>query len=293
MKILYIGASGAMSLAPFRFLLDTVHEVCAVGVDAHKDSFLSDTRMPIISMQNETVEMLARAAGIAVIDLFAPLEECVQALRATEPDLMLVSCFGRKLPDEILAIPPLGCFNLHPSLLPAYRGPVPGFWQFHDGVTQFGVSLHRMTSRMDAGAIIAQHGFSMSDGVANAQASELVAQACVVLLPDFLSNVAQGELSESVQDEAAASYQSFPCASDFAVSCKWSARRIFNFMRATEHWGTGYPCALATATIVLATAEAFDDTEVLATAMERSDELVKIQCNPGVLTARLTRSAAG
>jgi methionyl-tRNA formyltransferase len=287
MNIMYIGSSGAMSLVPFKFLLDTDHQLCGVGVDAHKDAFLRDTRISIVSAMNETIEMLARVAGVPVIDLYAPLAQCVAAIREAAPDLILVSCFGRKLPDEILSIPTLGCFNLHPSKLPAYRGPVPGFWQFHDGVETFGVSLHRMIDRMDAGAIAAQRDLSMPDGISNAEASERVAQAYLELLPGFLRDIADGSLIETPQDKSVASYQGYPEAQDFGVSTSWPARRIFNFMCATQHWGAFYPCEIDFELIELATAERYDPNARLAVDVERKGELVKLQCQPGVLWARL------
>ena len=149
---MYIGSSGALSLLPLRYLLEADHALCAVGVDANQDSFLRDTRLSIIAAQNENVEMLARMAGVPLINLNTPLAACVRAIREAAPEVILVSCFGRRLPQAILEIPSHGCFNFHPSKLPAYRGPVPGFWQFRDGVREFGVSLHRMTEQFDAGA---------------------------------------------------------------------------------------------------------------------------------------------
>ena len=138
MKIMYIGSSGALSILPLRYLLEADDSLCAVGVDAHQDSFLRDTRLSIIAAQNENVEMLARMAGIPLINLNTPLADCVRAIREVSPDILLVSCFGRRLPQQILDIPVHGCFNFHPSMLPAYRGPAPLFWQLHAGYRQKG-----------------------------------------------------------------------------------------------------------------------------------------------------------
>jgi methionyl-tRNA formyltransferase len=287
MKIMYIGSSGALSILPLRYLLEAEHSLCAVGVDAHQDSFLRDTRLSIIAAQNESVEMLARMAGVPLINLRMPLADCVRAIREVSPDILLVSCFGRRLPQEILDIPAHGCFNFHPSMLPAYRGPVPGFWQFRDGVENFGVSLHRMTVALDAGAIVAQRNVAMPDGVSNQQASELIAQAYVDLLPNFVSALASGNGHETVQDESAASYRGYPQAEDFRVDTHWPARRIYNFMRATQHWGFVYPCAIDGVDYPLQIAHDFSEAECPDKNLEIDADVIRVTCQPGVLTAGL------
>lgn len=287
MNILYIGSSGAMSLEPLRALLDFDYKLCAVGVDVHESGLAFDTRIPIIFQPNLSVEMLARANSLPIINLNVPQEVCIEAIQQVQPDVILVSCFGRKLTDEILSIAPLGCFNLHPSMLPSYRGPVPLFWQFRAGEETFGVSLHRMTEAIDAGPIIAQRRVSMPDGINNLQASELITEAYVELLPDFLRALSTGLLVEALQDEALASYQGYPDVEDFTVSTEWSARRIYNFMRATRHWGAVYPCEVDGETLLMSTADGFEGLDSTQSTRIIDGDQIQISCCPGLLTARL------
>ena len=158
LKIIYIGSSGPLSLIPLQRLLDCGQAVVAVALEADDEPVLQDQRIPLLTTNHGSVASLARLHGIPLIELSRPWVYSVDEMGRYAPDLIVVSCFARKLPESVLSIPHIGCFNLHPSLLPAYRGPVPLFWQFRAGVKTFGITLHRMSSRLDAGNIVAQTG---------------------------------------------------------------------------------------------------------------------------------------
>ena len=285
MNILYIGSSGPLSLTPLRALLDSAHELGAVGLDADRDSFLADPRVSIIAAENENIEMLARMTGTPVIKLNVPLPQCLREIGRPRPDIAIVSCFERILPAQILSLPKYGCFNLHPSLLPAYRGPVPLFWQFRDGTDATGISLHRMTPKIDAGPVVAQASVKLPDGASNMLATSLLAQKGAELILRFLEQLENGNVVERIQDEREASYMGLPADDDFRVSTDWSARRIYNFMNATSHWGHGYPCVLDGETVTLVQAESYTDAASAPEAAGDENTLV-IRCNPGFLTAR-------
>lgn len=78
----------------------------------------------------------------------------VSALRSSSPDLLLSFFWPRRIPGSVLAIPKLGAFGTHPSLLPRHRGPDPYFWTLLDGDEVTGVTLHRLDEDYDTGAII-------------------------------------------------------------------------------------------------------------------------------------------
>lgn len=287
MNILYIGTSGPLSLTPLQALLDSEHELAAVGLDANRDSYLADPRASIIAAENETIDILARMTGTPVINLYAPLPECVREISRLQPDIVIVSCFERILPEEILSLPKYGCFNLHPSLLPAYRGPAPLFWQFRDGTSETGISLHRMTSKIDAGPVVAQQAVSLPDGVSNMQATSLLAQRGAQLILDFLMRLENGGVVERIQHEPEASYMGYPHDDVFRVSTDWPARRIYNFMNATGHWGRGYPCEHDGGPCTLAQADSFTDSPTAPEVDADDGNTLVLHCNPGFLVARL------
>lgn len=80
------------------------------------------------------------------------------------PDLVVVVGMGWLLRSETLAIPRLGTLNLHPALLPAYRGAEPTFWQLYDGVAESGVTAHQVDRHEDRGFIIRQQAFPVPAG---------------------------------------------------------------------------------------------------------------------------------
>lgn len=287
MKILYIGSAGDLSLQPLRYLLQSDHQVCAVAVDLHPALTDSDPRFPVFTEDKAAIETLARASALPVINLYAPLQDIIATITRLQPDLILVSCYARKLPQTLLDIPALGGFNFHPSLLPAYRGPAPVFWQFRDGISEFGVTLHRMTQSMDAGEIAAQSTVMMPDGVTQDRAHQLLAEAYVECLPDFLSAVASGSLHACEQNESEMSYQSFPMIDDFRVDTDWSAKRIFNFICATAHYGAVYPCAIAGTDYRLRSVLGYSEQQLPDDECVIDGDTIQMACNPGVLLARL------
>ena len=101
------------------------------------------------------VKELAIANGIPV---FQPEKmrdgTALEALKSLKPDLVVVVAYGRILPDDILAVPPLGTINIHGSLLPKYRGAAPIQWSVLNGDKTTGVSSMYLATEMDAGDVI-------------------------------------------------------------------------------------------------------------------------------------------
>lgn len=81
-------------------------------------------------------------------------------LRALRPDLLLVACWSRRLPQSVLDAARIAAINLHPSLLPEWPGFDPVGDQLRAGVRDFGVTLHRMTESIDRGPVVSRQGFT-------------------------------------------------------------------------------------------------------------------------------------
>ena len=82
--------------------------------------------------------------------------EFIKVLKGLEPDIMVVVAFGQILPKAVLEIPPMGCVNIHASLLPRYRGAAPIQWAVIDGEKESGVTIMRMDEGLDTGDILAK-----------------------------------------------------------------------------------------------------------------------------------------
>src|SRR5260370_21193246 len=128
--------------------------------------------LPLAGAQAPAATTLAVAAehGIPVIEaarLRAP--ETLAAVAASEPDAICVACFPRRLPAELLRLTRLGCLNVHPSLLPANRGPDPLFWTFRQGDDATGVTVHLMDAGLDSGPILLRRRIAVAEGTSEAE----------------------------------------------------------------------------------------------------------------------------
>lgn len=134
-RIVYMGMGGVFSLLPLRALLAAGRHVVAVVVPGVNTSWLSPETgggaLPLLaSPVQPDIRHEAWKHGIPVLQVGRLSDEAALAAAASlRPDLICVACFPRMLPAGWLAQPELGCLNLHPSLLPAYCGPAPLFWQ--------------------------------------------------------------------------------------------------------------------------------------------------------------------
>jgi len=132
-------------------------------------------------------------------------DAAVQAqLADMEPEVIVVAAFGLLLPQPVLDLPPRGCINVHASLLPRYRGAAPIPAAILNGDTHTGITLMRLDTGMDTGAIIAQASLPIqpddTTGTLSARLAELGAQLMAAILPRWLA----GEITPQPQDETQA-----------------------------------------------------------------------------------------
>jgi len=121
----------------------------------------------------------------------AKAEDFLTDLRQLHPDLCVTAAYGQVLSEDFLAIPKFGTLNIHPSLLPLYRGAAPVQRALEDGVTVTGVTIARTVRAMDAGPLVFQEKYNVDEVI---QAPELLAklfavgaQKLVQILPDFFA----------------------------------------------------------------------------------------------------------
>jgi len=160
--------------------------------------------------------------------------EGVAALREAAPDLIVTAAFGQILSGEILALPPLGCVNVHASLLPAYRGAAPIQWAIMRGETQTGVTIMYMNEGLDTGDIISLAAAPIPDDMTGGALYDVLAGLGASLLADTLPAILAGNAPHLPQDEAKASY--FPMLNRALSVIDWDkpAREIRNLIRALD-----------------------------------------------------------
>ena len=150
-------------------------------------------------------------------------EEHIIRLKKTEPDLFLCAGYPQIFSRELLSLPKYGAINIHPSLLPKYRGPSPFYWIIANGETESGITAHFMTEKIDAGDIIAQIKFPIPDMTSDDLISKSIEEtpALIEQIHRFLSD---GALAPRKQDESQASYFRFERESDYRLL--WNEQEI-------------------------------------------------------------------
>lgn len=303
-RVLYFGMLGILSRVPLTLLLNAGVDVCGLVLPASiLPPFLlpTDGRHSFIPQANQST-IFDLMPQKSILDIAAqhqlpvyPVrrlrdEETLAMITAVKPDLICVSCFNQIFPPALLQIPKHGCLNLHPSLLPHFRGPSPLFWTLQSGQMHTGVTVHFMDEGIDTGDIALQAGITLRDGLNGAQIEQMCADRGGRLLLQAVQKLAAGNLPRQSQSDDG-SYQSAPLHEDFRLDLSWSAQRAFNFMRGTQEFSRPYPLPIEGKELWLRTAVSYQADQVQAqTIIYREANVVTIQFASGVLTARITNS---
>jgi methionyl-tRNA formyltransferase len=158
-------------------------------------------------------------------------------MQAAPTAVAVAACFPWRLPAAALAIPPTGVLNVHPSLLPAGRGPEPVFWTLRRGVGVSGVTVHRMDTGLDTGPIVAQTTMDILDGIRAPALEEALMAKGGRLLVTALPQLAAGTLRPWPQPEEGASYASPPTAADWTMMTSLPAAWAWRFARGVAPLG--------------------------------------------------------
>jgi methionyl-tRNA formyltransferase len=210
-----------------------------------------------------------------------------ETVRQLQPDLACVACFPWRIPQSILNIPSAGFLNIHPSLLPHYRGPAPLFWALRAGERQVGVTIHFMNEALDCGDIVRQERVDLPDGISGTAVEHLCAQIGGRLLAAALAQLAEGPLLRQPQP-AGGSYQPWPASHDFQLATIWPAQRAFNFMKGTAEWQQPYTIDIGGERFSLKQATRYTPESTLPSPYTRAGSEIRIQFTPGVLQATLS-----
>ncbi|HVB79192.1 MAG TPA: methionyl-tRNA formyltransferase [Candidatus Binataceae bacterium] len=162
--------------------------------------------------------------------------EFLAALRALDPDLLAVAAYGRILPDPVLAAARIMPLNVHASLLPRHRGasPVEGAILAGDGET--GITIMRITSRMDAGPILLARAIPIAPDETQGTLKGKLAELGAAALLEALEKLRHGQLVETPQDENVATYTAPVSKADAVIDWSADAARIERMVRAYDPW---------------------------------------------------------
>ena len=187
------------------------------------------------------VKAFAQEHGIAVyqpVRVKAP--DFVDVLRGLAPDLIVVVAFGQILSKEILSLPPLGCINVHASLLPRYRGAAPMQWAIVRGEKETGVTTMFMDEGLDTGDMLMRETLPITQAMTAAELHDAMMKLGADVLEKTLFSLSEGTLKRTPQDDALSTYAPLLDKEVGRIDWKKSAQEIHDLVRGLNSWPGAY-----------------------------------------------------
>jgi methionyl-tRNA formyltransferase len=234
MRLVMMG-TGPFAAPTFRALYETPHQVLALVTQPPRETHGHRAPPP------SPLRLVAEQHGTPILSpekINTP--EAQAELAAFKADLFIVADYGQILSDETLAIAPLGGINLHGSLLPKYRGAAPINWAIYRGDTEAGVTVIRMTPRIDSGPALSQARTEIGPDEGAVELELRLAELGAPLVRRTIDALAAGELSSLPQDPALATKARRLRKTDGAIDWSRPAQAIKNQIRALEPWPKTY-----------------------------------------------------
>jgi methionyl-tRNA formyltransferase len=230
MKAVFMG-SPEFALPALQSLMSNHYDVSAVYTQPDKKTGRGQQLMPC------PVKQFAAAQGLRVIqpESFKNPEE-VSVLAGLQPDIIIVAAYGQILPDPVLNIPKYKCVNIHPSLLPKYRGPSPLSAAILNGDAVTGVTIMLVEKRVDAGPILAQKEIPVPEDSTTESLSDMLAKEGAELLTETIPYWTSGKIQPRLQDEIKASYTRMETKEDGRLDWKLPAVQLWRRTRAYYPW---------------------------------------------------------
>ena len=175
------------------------------------------------------------------IEVFQPASlrraEVQRELASLSPDLIVVAAYGKILPAEVLNIPARGCVNVHPSLLPRYRGPSPVATAILEGASHTGTTIMLMDEGMDTGPILCSRSVPMHPGAETTEnLTPLLFQLGADLLKEVLPPWLEGEVAPTHQDHTQATFTRKLEKKDGEARWELPAEEVERRLRAFTPW---------------------------------------------------------
>ena len=230
MKSVFMGTP-EFAVPSLKALVGAGHEICGVFTQPDKPKNRG------MKLQEPPVKEYALSIGLPV---FQPAKvrdgEALGILQALNPDLIAVAAYGKILPVDILALPRLGCVNVHSSLLPKYRGAAPINWAILNGEDETGVTIMYMAEGMDTGDILTQAKTPIGLNENAAQLFVRLADIGAGLLVETVAALEAGKVSPVPQDSARASYAPMLSKEQSPLDWTRSARQLHDHVRGLYPW---------------------------------------------------------
>lgn len=235
MRVVFFGSSG-FSLPTLRMLAACKRHKL-VGVAAQPDRPSGRHRTIKIGVVHEAAD----AAGFPVItpdNIGSP--ESLRVLESWKPDVIVVASFGQYIPTNVLRIPTCTTINVHPSLLPKYRGAAPLQWSVANGESVSGVTIFHVVREMDAGDIVLQEQQEIGADETAVALGERYAEIGARMALEAVDLMESGSVSGTPQNAAEATYAPKLTKADGAMDWRRDATELHNRIRGFQPWPGNY-----------------------------------------------------
>lgn len=185
------------------------------------------------------VKAVAESVGIPTLTP-EKIGDATDELAAFAPDLIVVAAYGQYIPRRVLAVPPRGFINIHPSLLPRYRGAAPIQWAIANGDTETGVTILEVIPRMDAGPILLQERHPIHPDDTTLTLEPRLAAAGAALMLEAIRRIEEGSITRVEQDESAVTWARKLEKADGRLDWAQPARTLHNRVRGFQPWPGTY-----------------------------------------------------
>jgi methionyl-tRNA formyltransferase len=268
-KLVFFGnerlATAVATKAPtLRALVHAGYEIPAVISNYTPGISREDRRLEIVEV--------AHAYHIPVL-LPDNLKEIISKLKSYKAEAAVLVAYGKIIPQEVIDIFPKGIINIHPSLLPKYRGPTPIETAILDGAHETGVSLMRLVAKMDTGPVFAQEHVELSGNETKQKLADKLLDAGSNLLKQHLPAILEGWLTPKPQIDAETTYTKLIKKDDGILDFSKPAEVLEREVRAYAGWPKSRTKIHGHEVVVTKT----------RTAKVKNDGDIVTECKPGYL----------
>ena len=234
MRTVFLGTSD-ISVPSLEALIESEHEVCAVITQPDKAKGRGR------KMAASPVKETALRKNIPLIQpAKVGSEEVLEELRKISPDIFVLVSFAQMIPEALCGIAPFGCINMHPSLLPKYRGAGPIRGPILNGDKEGGVTIMQIAPKMDSGDILLQERIPLDPKETLKTYEAKAAKAGAQLVLKALKGLEEGTIVFTPQNEKEATYLKKIDKSDGLIDFNRPAAEIERQIRACDPWPSAF-----------------------------------------------------
>ncbi|MGN0251432.1 MAG: methionyl-tRNA formyltransferase [Oliverpabstia sp.] len=235
MRVIFMGTPD-FSVGTLRELVKAGHEV--VGVVSQPDKPKGRGK----NLQPTPVKEAALELGLPVYQPKRVRDpEFYKVLKSLQPDVIVVVAFGQIIPDSILNLAPLGCINVHASLLPKYRGAAPIQWAVIDGEKESGVTIMKMDAGLDTGDMISKVVVPLAEDETGGSLFDKLSEEGAKLLVETLPSLADGTaVFEKQPEESTTAYAAMIQKSMGNIDWSRPAEELERLVRALSPWPSAF-----------------------------------------------------